>query len=140
MIEKLREKREKWRTQRDRELITHGARFAAGNDSLPVLCTECARYGHVLGAVAARTDRGVSIMDRQCAIEGGARFLSLGECVERAGKLGIELRPKRTSAPSPIGVITAKTDYENATLIFNATSGKATRGHVAHLGAARRRG
>ncbi|CAL9506482.1 hypothetical protein [Streptomyces sp. enrichment culture] len=136
--ERMRDKRERRRTQRDRELITYGGRFAVLNESMPVRCAECGRYGHVLGAVAARTDRGVAILDRQCAIEEGARFLTLGECVERAAALGIELRPKRAS--SPVGVITAQPDYENAALIFNATTGRLAPGHIAQMGAAGRRG
>ncbi len=79
-------------------------------------------------------------MDRQCATEGGARFLYLSECVERAGKLGVPLKDTARKTVSPIGVITAKVDYENATLIYNATSGRFKAGHIAQMGATKRRG
>lgn len=139
MFKKTRARVERRRILNDRELITHGAHFAARNEHMPVLCGECGRYGHFLGAVAARTHRGVSILDRTCANEGGIHFLSLGECLQRAVKLRIRLNPERVSS-SPIGVITTQPEYENAALLYNATSGTFMPTHIAQIGAVKRGG
>ncbi|MGW1637657.1 hypothetical protein [Streptomyces lavendulae] len=138
LLSKTRERFAQRRLRNDRELITYGAHFALRNDYMPVLCSECGRYGNVLGAVAARTAAGVSLMDRECARDKEAQFLHLSECVQRAAQLGIPLKSDR--APSPIDMLTVEPDYENSAIVFNATSGKARHGHVAQMGAARRRG
>ena len=137
MFEKTRDAIAQRRIRRDRTLIEYGARFAAQNDSLPVLCDNCRRYGHVLGAVVLRTaDGSPARMDEHCAWEDGACFIRLAECLALAAKLRIDLKDAPRKA-SPIGVITVRPEYENAALIFNATSGSFTRSHIAQVGARR---
>ncbi|MGW3551069.1 hypothetical protein ACWDLL_09405 [Streptomyces griseoincarnatus] len=136
----MREKRAQRKIRHDRELIAFGARYAARNEHMPVRCEECDRFGPSLGGVVARTDRGVSILDAQCAREGGHLFLTLAECIDRAAALGISLRDTSRKASPITALVVSADEYANAATLINAKTGKSSTTHIANLGAKRRRG
>ncbi|MET9309225.1 hypothetical protein ABZX68_28585 [Streptomyces cellulosae] len=139
MFEKTRARVARRRIQRDRALVTFGARYAMTHEYMPVRCEECDRFGPSVGAVVVRTDRGLSILDAQCAREGGHLFLTLSECVERAAALAIDIRTERAAAAPITALVASADEYANAATLINAQTGKSSATHIANLGAARRR-
>lgn len=129
MFEKLRARIERHRTQRDQELISHGANLARHYEFTPVRCTECDTFGPVTGAVVARGGGGVfTVLDWRCAQGGGCRFIPLSECIARAAEMGLSAPKPRQRGYLDVG------PTDSAVFLYNADTKSMTASHAAFIG------